>query len=148
MIRVAGFGDYTHISRIHRASFERGWSADEIRELLDKPGGKAFIYDIDGTRAGFLLVRFVADECEIIAIAVDENHKRKGIARKLLDFLYDYAKRDKVNTLFLEVAEDNFGAIDLYTGAGYAEHGRRKGYYRRWHGRRIDALMLKRSVDA
>lgn len=148
MIRVAGFGDYTHISRIHCASFERGWSAEEIRELLDKPGGKAFIYDIDGTRAGFLLVRFVADECEIIAIAVDENHKRKGIARKLLDFLHDYAKRDKVKTLFLEVAEDNFGAIDLYTGAGYTEHGRRKGYYRRWHGRRIDALMLKRSVDA
>lgn len=146
MIRVAGLPDYSHIARIHSASFERGWKTQEIRELMEKPGSKAFVYDIDGSRAGFVLVRLAADECEIIAIAVDEQHKRKGIARKLLDFLPDYLKREGVKTIFLEVAEDNFSAMALYEAAGYAEHGRRKGYYRRWHGRRIDALMLQHKL--
>lgn len=148
MIRVAGFHDYSHIARIHAASFERGWNAEEIRSLLEKPGAKAFIYDVDGSRAGFVLIRIAADECEIIAIAVDEQHKRKGIARKLLDFLPDYLRREGVGRVFLEVAEDNFSALDLYHAAGYEEHGRRKGYYRRWHGRRVDALMLQHRLDA
>jgi [ribosomal protein S18]-alanine N-acetyltransferase len=148
MIRVGGFGDYSHMARIHSANFERGWSAEEIRELLDQPGAKAFIYDIEGSRAGFALVRFVADECEIIAIAVDAAYKRRGIGRKLLDHVNFYAHRDGIRTIHLEVAEDNLAAIALYTGAGYAENGRRKGYYRRWHGRRVDALMLARNTDA
>lgn len=148
MIRVGGFGDYTHIARIHSASFEQGWSAEEIRKLMEEGGSKAFVYDLEGTRAAFLLVRFAADECEILAIAVDEAYKRQGIAQKLLDHLLFYARRDHIKTLHLEVAEDNLGAIALYEAAGYAEVGRRKGYYRRWHGRRIDALLLARSTDA
>lgn len=148
MIRLAGFADCSAIARIHSASFERGWKTEEIRTLMEKPGVAVYIYDIDASQAGFALVRIAADECEIIAIAVDAAHKRKGIARKLLDYLPDRMKREGVSTIFLEVAEDNFAAIALYEAAGYAEHGRRKGYYRRWHGRRIDALLLKRRVDA
>lgn len=148
MIRVAGFGDYTHLSRIHSASFERGWSAEELRGLLEQPGAKAFIYDIEGSRAGFTLIRCAADECEIITIAVDAAHQRKGIGRKLLAHAAAHAVREGAKKLFLEVAEDNFAATALYESAGFAEHGRRKGYYRRWHGRRVDALMMTRATDA
>lgn len=148
MIRVGGYGDYTHMARIHTASFERGWSAEEIRELLDQPGGKSFVYEQDGKRAGFALVRFVADECEILAIAVDEAYKRRGIGRDLLAHVHFYSQRDGIHQVFLEVAEDNLAAIALYAGAGYVENGRRKGYYRRWHGRRVDALTMVCSLDA
>lgn len=148
MIRLAEVDDYGQMARIHSASFERGWKTQEITTLLESDGAKAFIYDIDGKQAGFLLIRTAADECEIIAIAVDADHKRKGIGRALLDYLLRYLANTPVKKIFLEVAEDNFGAMALYQAAGYVEHGRRKGYYRRWHGRRIDALMLARKTDA
>lgn len=148
MIRLARLTDYSDIARIHCASFERGWKEAEIRALMEKPGGKGFVYDCDGACGGFVLIRIAADECEILAIAVDAAHQRKGVARKLLDHLPPYLRREKVATLFLEVAEDNFAAIALYEAAGFSEHGRRKGYYRRWHGRRIDALLLRRGLDA
>lgn len=148
MIRVGGYGDYSHMSRIHSASFERGWSADEIRDLLEQAGSKAFVYDLDGSRAGFVLIRTVADECEVLTIATDAAYQRKGIGRKLLRHAIAYAAREKARKIFLEVAEDNHAARALYEAAGFAEHGRRKGYYRRWHGRRVDALLLTRGTDA
>ena len=147
MIRDAGYGDYHAMACMHSANFERGWGADEIRSLLEQPGTKAFIFEHENDRAGFVLLRCVADECEILTIAVDKTHKRKGIGRKLIDHARLHASREGAKKIFLEVAEDNEAAQGLYAACGYAEHGRRVGYYRRWHGRRIDALMLMRDTD-
>lgn len=146
MIRVGGYVDYHAMSSIHSASFERGWSAEEIRELMDQVGAKAFVYEDGDKQAGFAMLRCAADECEILAIAVAADYQRQGIAQQLLDKSLEHALREDVTTIFLEVAEDNLAAIALYEAAGYKERGRRKGYYRRWHGRRVDALMLARST--
>ena len=47
---------------------------------------------------------------------------------------------------FLEVAADNEAAVALYRQAGFAEAGRRTGYYRRPDGTRIDACLLARDL--
>lgn len=143
MIRIAGYADYALMAKIHGASFERGWKPREIEELLAKPGAKGFLYEVADNPAGFSIIRIAGDECEIITIAVDATYKRRGIGGELVQHIKDYAKREKVKTLFLEVAEDNFTATALYERAGFERHGVRKGYYRRWHGRRIDALMMR-----
>jgi ribosomal-protein-alanine N-acetyltransferase len=143
MLRVGGYGDYHQLARIHSANFERGWSADELRDLLEQQQAKAFVYDLEGSRAGFVLLRCVADECEILTIAVDEQYKRQGIGRKLVEQAQKHAFREGAKTVFLEVAEDNDAARALYEACGFSEHGRRKDYYRRWHGRRVDALTLR-----
>jgi ribosomal-protein-alanine N-acetyltransferase len=44
--------------------------------------------------------------------------------------------------MFLEVAEDNAAARALYARAGFAEAGRRRGYYARPDGPAADALVL------
>lgn len=147
MIRVGGYGDYHHMARIHSANFEHGWSADEIRDLLEQTGTKAFVYDLEGSRVGFVLLRCVADECEILTVAVEEAYKCRGIGRKLMEQAHVHAAREGAKKIFLEVAEDNDAARRLYAACGYAEHGRRTGYYRRWHGRRVDALLLMRNCE-
>lgn len=146
MIRVGGYGDYSRMGRIHAGSFERGWSAEEIRDLVERSGAKAFVYDAASERAGFVLVRCAADECEILTIAVEETHKRKGIGRQLLAQVSEYAEQQGARTIFLEVAEDNAAAIGLYSVAGYTETARRKAYYRRWHGRRVDAVIMAKML--
>lgn len=146
MIRIGGYGDYSHMARIHAANFERGWSAEEIRQLIEQSGAKALVYDMAGSRAGFILIRCAADECEILAIAVEEAQKRKGIGIKLLENLEEYARPEGVRKIFLEVAEDNMAAIGLYAAGGYVEMARRKAYYRRWHGRRVDALVMAKML--
>jgi len=46
--------------------------------------------------------------------------------------------------MLLEVRPSNVGALNLYHEAGFAEIGRRKGYYPAVHGRE-DALVLQRT---
>lgn len=66
-------------------------------------------------------------EYEIHTIAVDPAYQGKGIGRRLLDGLLDYADGA---TVFLEVRTDNEAAIALYESAGFEKVGLRKRYYR------------------
>ncbi len=70
----------------------------------------------------------------------------KGLGRRLLA-AFETAARDRgAETAFLEVADGNAAARALYLAGGYAETGRRKGYYRSPEGRRIDALVMARTL--
>lgn len=145
-IRVAGYPDISHIARIHSANFERGWKSDEIKTMFETPGTKAFVDDMDGTRVAFSIIRFAADECEIISIAVAKESHRRGLGKHMLQHVVAYAKREGAKTLFLEVAEDNLAAVALYEKAGFQRFNVRKGYYRRWHGRMVDAIMMRHTL--
>jgi ribosomal-protein-alanine N-acetyltransferase len=67
--------------------------------------------------------------------------RRKGIARRLFEAAASRLAAQGVARLYLEVAEDNLSARALYRSLGFAEHGRRPGYYRRIEGR-VAALLL------
>jgi len=54
-------------------------------------------------------------------VAVDEDHRRKGIAGKMLYFAEDYAKEHGKSVLKLWVASKNKGAVSLYKKAGFIE---------------------------
>ncbi|MDF3835797.1 ribosomal-protein-alanine N-acetyltransferase, partial [Cupriavidus basilensis] len=51
----------------------------------------------------------------------------------------------RLYTMLLEVRPSNGGAIALYRQAGFAEIGRRKGYYPAAGQVREDALVLRRA---
>jgi ribosomal-protein-alanine N-acetyltransferase len=51
--------------------------------------------------------------------------------------------RDRVPEVFLEVDENNPAARALYAKLGFAEVGRRKGYYRDGEGGESAALVLR-----
>jgi [ribosomal protein S18]-alanine N-acetyltransferase len=80
-----------------------------------------------GRVTGFRVSRRVApDEREILNVAVDPSHRRKGIARALLA---DELKRGP-GRWFLEVRASNAAALRLYETAGFERCGLRPGYYR------------------
>lgn len=95
---------------------------------------------------GFALFRSVADEAELLTLAVAPEARRRGLARDLLDEGFAQAAARGATRVFLEVAAENAGARALYAGAGFAEVGRRPGYYRHPDGTRADALILARAL--
>lgn len=128
----------------HAAAFARArpWSAAEFAALLVRPGSFAV-----GDARCFALGRVVADEAELLTIATDPDHQRQGRARAVMrDWLAQAAARGAA-VAFLEVAEDNAPARALYAAYGFAEVGRRKGYYRHADGARVDAVLLRRALD-
>jgi ribosomal-protein-alanine N-acetyltransferase len=78
---------------------------------------------------GFILVRSLTDEMEIMNLAVELDTRRKGIAARLLAHAIEEAKRADVKHIYLEVRETNAAARALYASKGFIEQGRRKKYY-------------------
>lgn len=100
----------------------------------------------DDISQGLIAVQVAADEAEIINLGVVPNQRRKGLARELLMAAEICAVELGARSMFLEVAVDNAAARALYDDSGYQEAGRRKGYYLRSDGNRMDALVLKKDL--
>ncbi|WP_235216036.1 ribosomal protein S18-alanine N-acetyltransferase [Mycobacterium kyorinense] len=87
-------------------------------------------------RAGDLLVGYAGIsrlgrtppfEYEVHTIGVDPAYQGRGIGRRLLNKLLDFADGGVVH---LEVRTDNEAAIALYRSAGFTDVGLRRRYYR------------------
>jgi ribosomal-protein-alanine N-acetyltransferase len=74
--------------------------------------------------------RQVADEGEILNLAVRRQNRRRGEGHGLLSAILEQLHRRGVNKVFLEVRESNEVGIAFYEKMGFAETGRRPGYYR------------------
>ena len=73
------------------------------------------------------LGRIAPFEYEVHTIGVDPAYQGRGIGRRLLDDLLDFADGGVV---FLEVRTDNEAALGLYRSVGFDQIGLRKRYYR------------------
>lgn len=130
------------MAALHARAFResRAWSASEIAALLAAPGFAV------ASEAGFAIGRCVAEEAELITIAIDPSARRRGQGRALLAAFEARARELGTGMAFLEVAEDNAAAVGLYRAAGWTETGRRRGYYGRAAGP-VDALTMSKSLD-
>jgi [ribosomal protein S18]-alanine N-acetyltransferase len=79
---------------------------------------------------GFALAWWVVDELELLAIATLPEARRRGVARRLLGELCDWARAAGAHRVTLEVARSNAAARQLYETAGFSEFNVRRGYYR------------------
>jgi len=127
---------------LHAASFDAPWSAADFAELLNQPGVGGLMWQTD-VPAGLILVRAVADEAEILTLAVVPDHRRRGIAVQLLDDACRMLRSGGTHRFFLEVAADNIAARALYERRGFAATGRRAAYYDRGAAPRVDAVIME-----
>jgi ribosomal-protein-alanine N-acetyltransferase len=135
--------DAADIAALHAASFNRGWSEDEIERLLTDRNVVAH-RALAGTRlAAFILSRLVAGEAEILSVAVASRERGRGLARRILDLHLRRLAGLGARTVFLEVGEDNEPARRLYRAAGFREVGRREAYYQERGNRDTAALVLR-----
>lgn len=123
------------------AGHGRAWSAAEFRDLMQSD-----LVFLSGDAHAFAIGRAVAEEAELLTLATDPAHRRAGLARACLHAFETQAASRGATAAFLEVAEDNAPARALYQVAGYAETGRRKGYYASRTGDAIDAILLRKTL--
>lgn len=141
-IEAADASHAERLAMLHAACLEEAWPAADIAALLRQPGVFAALA-VDQAPVGFLLWRAVAGEAEILSLGVLPVARRRGIATGLLEAVTVSLLAAGVESLFLEVAQDNAAALAFYRRHGFAEVGRRPLYYRRAGGHDADALVLK-----
>jgi ribosomal-protein-alanine N-acetyltransferase len=146
-LRALGPFDFDLAAAVHRACFDEAWSAKILAEIVAMPGSFGLIALADGEPAGLVIALATGPEAEILSLGVVPSLRRRGIARRLFEAAADRLVAQGVARLYLEVAEDNLAARALYRALGFAEHGRRPGYYRRVDGRAA-ALLLDLTLAA
>mgnify|MGYP001796726673 CR=1 FL=1 len=119
----------------------RVWGVPTLQGFLSAPGA-VFVFE----QHSFALGRVVADEAELLTIAVAPEVQRHGLGRKCLAAFEGTAASDGAKRVFLEVSAENSSAIKLYTSEGYVEDGRRRGYYTANDGRKSDALLMSKTL--
>ena len=143
--------DLDAVMRVMNDSFDRrygeAWTAPQCAGLLPMPGvWLSLARDASGV-VGFALARIVADEAELLLLAVRRSAQRRGVGKLLLDRFARQASRRGADRLHLEVREGNH-AVKLYEDSGFALVGRRRNYYSGPDGRSYDALTLARIAEA
>jgi ribosomal-protein-alanine acetyltransferase len=145
VIRAFRAGDELAASEILLEAREAAaWSATALRKACSSQGVHAFLSERKGKASGFIIGRQVADEAEILNLAVCAPYRRKGEGTALLERIVAQLKEAGVRRFFLEVRESNRGAIAFYEGLGFRPAGRREGYY---EGPSEAALVLGRGTE-
>jgi ribosomal-protein-alanine N-acetyltransferase len=141
-LRAADASDALALAKAHASAFEASWPPEAFTALMGTPGTFA-LAAVDDAPVGLILMRAIAGEAEVLTLAVEPAHRRRGVARDLLQAGLDLAILAGAETCFLEVAADNVAALGLYRAAGFVQAGQRAGYYRRPDGKAVDALVLR-----
>lgn len=142
-VRDAVIADAGHLAEIHARAFSRGWDREEFERLIAERAVRAHAVSEGprGAPVGFVLSHVVAPEAEILSIAVRTDRRGRGLGFALLRHHLTRLAAEGVTTSFLEVEETNAAARTLYGRLGYAQVGRRRGYYAAGSA---DALLLRR----
>jgi ribosomal-protein-alanine N-acetyltransferase len=107
------------------------WSADVYAQLTSN-GYLAWIAErTDSSEiVGFIVVRLVPPEAEILNLGVNPKNREQGVATSLLEVVLANLQREKATRLYLEVRPSNTPAISFYQKHLFTLAGVRPNYYR------------------
>ncbi len=132
------------LAALHQDAFETPWPKDSFADLLKHPATYGWVV-CDKIPLGFILCRSVADEAEILTLAVATANRHLGVATRLIDATVNKERAKMSAVLHLEVAADNIAARALYEKTGFHISGNRKGYYAR-NGTAVDAILMSKTL--
>ena len=123
--------------------FGEAWTRSQLSGILPVAGVDLMIAldRTTGSTIGFSVARTVADESELLLIAVLPGRHRQGVGTWLLHDFLNRARGEGVSLVHLEVRDGN-PATAMYLGTGFSPVGRRRNYYHAVDGKRYDAITL------
>jgi [ribosomal protein S18]-alanine N-acetyltransferase len=137
-LRRLAYSDLPAVISIERRSFPTPWSLAMFVLELSKPSGICLAAEDErGSLLGYLVCARYDDVWHLMNVAVHPEHRRRGIARELIERLLGDAGPDARFTL--EVRVSNAPAIEMYERFGFRHAGRRRRYY---HDNGEDALIM------
>ena len=117
---------------IERDASPKPWSAKVFHDELDqaRAGHRRYLVARTGRQVvGFAGAMFVVDEAHVTNIAVHPDHRRYGVATRLLVELAGAAIERGCQAWTLEVRAGSLGAQRLYRRFGFVPAGVRANYY-------------------
>jgi [ribosomal protein S18]-alanine N-acetyltransferase len=109
------------VAELEKKISQNPWSLDQLKEEFRNPYSHFFKID---SRA-YLFFRVVDGQAHILGLGVDPQYRRQGLATKLMRLV----DKTRVKSIFLEVRESNYGAIQAYLSLGFSKLNLIKSFY-------------------
>lgn len=134
MLRLATTDDLDAILDIESKVFGNPWAPRAFLDEIERPMAIVEVVAEESRVLGFSCTWHVVaageTEAHLLRIAVDPEFQRRGLGRDLLSAVVQRAAAVGAVRLLLEVGASNRAARKLYEALGFAEIGRRAGYYK------------------
>ena len=151
-LRPMTMNDLTAVAELEAATYEgsahNAWGQKLFYEELSQPGRSWWVAHDQGRVIGFAGGYLAGADFEVEEVVCDAQRRREGIASRLVSRVAYDAQMLGASTCSLEVDEKNAPARGLYDRLGFAEEGRRPGYYGVGHDALILRVGLPLAVDA
>ena len=119
----------SEIAALESDIFPDPWSEKSIRDTLENPQARIWAIISKPQLLGYVIFYYVLDEGEIARIATSPQHRRQGLAVRLLEKMRAFSYEQNITRWLLDVRISNETAIHFYKAAGFAEDGVRKNFY-------------------
>jgi ribosomal-protein-alanine N-acetyltransferase len=136
-VRRLAYSDLPAVISIERRSFPTPWSLAMFVLELSKPSGICLAAHAGERLLGYVVCSRYDQVWHLMNIAVVPEHRRSGVAGRLLARLFEEAGGALPFTL--EVRVSNRNAIGMYERFGFRSAGVRPRYY---HDNGEDALIM------
>ena len=156
-IRLANSSDACDIALLSRCEIEYGlpwaWTPEAVAGAISNSNMNVAVSvteqgieaDADSQHAlcGFALVYFGRTHAHINLLAVNNNNRRRGIGREVLEWQTKSARTAGIRYLTLEVRRTNRAAQDFYRDCGFETRDTVSRYY----NNKEDALRMVRKLE-
>lgn len=140
--REASIEDIPQIIEIMNRGYHQNWDSNYYKNLIIDGNSFAYVFSLNEEIIGFITGKKSRDICDIYMIIIDIKYRRQGFANLLLSKTISALSDLKIIEFFLEVAENNNQAINLYQKNGFTAVNRRIGYYK-ISNENIDAIVYR-----
>jgi len=122
-------GDIDAVHRIEQSAFPSPWRREFFESELAADWRYARVAKRAGAVIGYLFAMWLFDELHVNKIAVVAHERRQGIADALMADCFEFARKQGVHTISLEVRQSNAGAQDFYRHLDFETSYVRPHYY-------------------
>ena len=130
VIREMTAADLPAVVTLENQSFPDPWPFRSFEEILREPGWTAIVAEYQNQVVGYACFVTIDVEAHLTNIAVARPHRRKSVAKRLLDRILRDVRHRSCEYVILEVRPGNEPAITFYRKHGFRLLYRRPGYYR------------------
>ena len=121
--------DLENIKNRLKMDYDDFWDITTIKEELNCKNSLYIVAKCKENILGFVGIKIVLDEAELMNIVTKKNSRNLGIASKMMKSIIEICKTKKIKRINLEVNTKNSIAINLYKKFNFKEVGLRKKYY-------------------
>lgn len=129
-LRRMRFEDIAEVLEIESECELSPWTFAGYVEALKSSETMLAVAETAETIAGFICMRLITPEAEILNLGVKKRFRRSGIGKKLLQAAISEAEQKEVGKIWLEVRQSNVRAQAFYRANGFEIVGERKNFYR------------------